>query len=1012
MPRFRKYLITLLIATIGVPGFAQEEYTAPEHGLDVEFGLAYAYKPNIPRGLLEAVSYTQTRFEDLKGPHHSCVGIPEAKGLFGLVEDGKGYFNETLDSVAKYSNQTPFTVVATPLSQAICYVAALDSLARRFGIPGPYTVESLIPVLDRLSEIPHTSLQSDFAANARLYQILWFMEQSVHQQKYGFDDPQINMVKVFGKTNLNVLSAPLVRIYPNGIYSGNGQNYMPTGLKSPDYGPAIWDPAPSCNYSSRGVPVSAVTIHTIQGSYAGAISWSKNCSSNVSYHYVIRSSDGQITQMVRETDKAWHVGSENPYTIGYEHEGYVSNPAWYTNAMYNASAALTRDVCNSGYGISPLRTYYGPSSSGTNVLGACTRIKGHQHYPNQTHTDPGQYWDWEKYYKLINNAPTINTITANSGTFYDSGGSTGNYSDDERDLTLIQPPNASSVTISFSQFDLETNWDYMFIYDGATTAAPLIGKYTGLNNPGTITASSGSVLIEFRSDCATTNPGWACNWNASFGGVPGVDSIAPVSLISGISGWETSDFNVQFNDSDNVGGSGIDKQFYQVIYFNGTEWRANHRYGFFSDNFDSIIHPDWTIATGTWAINNKYLEQSNQALGNTNIYASVNQDSSANFLYHWACKIDGSGNNKRGGFHFMCDSAHKTNRGNSYFFWLREDDNKLQIYEVVNDVFTLVTDDPFNVVQGQWYDVKVTYCKTTGKIAVYVDNVLASTWTDATPLQNGNAVSFRSGNSIFTVNNLKIYHDRTTAVTIRVDSSIAGEVRFQNPNPTTPACRVKTIVTDSAGNISNIAFQDVNIDWTPPAIVDSVRDGLGTDEDTVTTWPYITGNWSLSNDSNSAIARYWYAIGSTAGDSDLVSWTDNWFKLNALDSVFQTASGTFYISVRAENGAGLLSPLKASDGQIIYFKSTVGIDNGETWKARIGPNPCKNDFRLRVDGTNTCFWLLTAGDGKIVGSNTAKPVNASGSIDTRIDVTNLAAGAYFLTVGTSRGSQTIQLIKQ
>ena len=63
--------------------------------------------------------------------------------------------------------------------------------------------------------------------------------------------------------------------------------------------------------------------------------------------------------MVLEQDKAWHVGSENPYTIGYEHEGYVTQPQWYTEAMYIASADLSRDIVNPGYGIPAVRTYYG-----------------------------------------------------------------------------------------------------------------------------------------------------------------------------------------------------------------------------------------------------------------------------------------------------------------------------------------------------------------------------------------------------------------------------------------------------------------------------------------------------------------------------------------------------------------------------------------------------------------------------------------------------------------------------
>ena len=152
--------------------------------------------------------------------------------------------------------------------------------------------------------------------------------------------------------------------------------------------------------------------------------------------------------MVDEADKAWHVGSENPYTIGYEHEGYITDPSWYTQAMYEASADLSRDIVLSGYGIPALRTYYGPASTGTNVIGGCTKIKGHQHYPNQTHTDPGINWDWEKYYRLINNNPTVTTLTSTSGAFYDTGGNSANYSDDERQLWLFQPNNATSVTLN------------------------------------------------------------------------------------------------------------------------------------------------------------------------------------------------------------------------------------------------------------------------------------------------------------------------------------------------------------------------------------------------------------------------------------------------------------------------------------------------------------------------------------------------------------------------------------
>ncbi len=80
-------------------------------------------------------------------------------------------------------------------------------------------------------------------------------------------------------------------------------------------------------------------------SEAGAISWFQNRQSQVSAHYVIRSSDGQITQMVEENDTAWHGRNWNGRSIGIEHEGWVDQPRWFTDAMYRSSAALTREIC-------------------------------------------------------------------------------------------------------------------------------------------------------------------------------------------------------------------------------------------------------------------------------------------------------------------------------------------------------------------------------------------------------------------------------------------------------------------------------------------------------------------------------------------------------------------------------------------------------------------------------------------------------------------------------------------
>ncbi|MEV4534182.1 N-acetylmuramoyl-L-alanine amidase [Asanoa sp. NPDC049518] len=163
------------------------------------------------------------------------------------------------------------------------------------------------------------------------------------------------------------------------------------GVLSTDYGPAVWAPANAGNYtvSSRegGYPIDYVVIHVTQGSYAGSIAWFQNPASNVSAHYTFRSSDGAVTQSVREKDIGYHAGNwdYNTRSIGIEHEGFVDNPAWFTDAMYRASASLTRNL-TAKYGIPRDRAH----------------IIAHREVPGATHTDPGPHWNWTYYMQLVN----------------------------------------------------------------------------------------------------------------------------------------------------------------------------------------------------------------------------------------------------------------------------------------------------------------------------------------------------------------------------------------------------------------------------------------------------------------------------------------------------------------------------------------------------------------------------------------------------------------------------------
>lgn len=81
------------------------------------------------------------------------------------------------------------------------------------------------------------------------------------------------------------------------------------------------------NFTSGGLKeVRGIVIHSMDGFHKGTISWFRNPQSGASAHYLI-SKEGEIRQMVREQDMAWHAGR---YDEGKAPSFLLPNPNWYT----------------------------------------------------------------------------------------------------------------------------------------------------------------------------------------------------------------------------------------------------------------------------------------------------------------------------------------------------------------------------------------------------------------------------------------------------------------------------------------------------------------------------------------------------------------------------------------------------------------------------------------------------------------------------------------------------------
>ncbi len=163
------------------------------------------------------------------------------------------------------------------------------------------------------------------------------------------------------------------------------------------YEGATWYPASPENFQEANRDVGDITnvvIHTTQGGFNGTVSWFQDPAAQVSAHYLVRSEDGFVAQMVSEKNIAWHDKCFNAKTVGIEHEGFIADPElWYTEPMYAESAKLTAYLADK-YGLA--------KAMGT--------IVGHDTAPDcSTHTDPGAGWDWDHYLELVQTggAPTF-----------------------------------------------------------------------------------------------------------------------------------------------------------------------------------------------------------------------------------------------------------------------------------------------------------------------------------------------------------------------------------------------------------------------------------------------------------------------------------------------------------------------------------------------------------------------------------------------------------------------------
>lgn len=407
--RTRKLLVLL---ALGILMHQVVRAQQPILGLEAYFEEAYWRYPNIPHGLLEATAYSASRLTNMQPALHdadNCTGMPLRYGLFALIENGKGYFKNTLKTVCSNSGITPEQYKNDVRLQVLSVAKFLSREASMKQLDVRISAEGFAVILEELAEMPGDSTGiNKYALALFKYDIYDQLQKGINTPSLKRAPVKVQLEQIFPAPLLQKLQSPAVELDVVKdsmlIFATNKSAIATTNEQTAaDYPSAIYAMANTNNFQSgrNGTKVTHVTIHTAQGSYAGTISWFNNPAAQMSAHYIIRASDGQITQMVRESDMALHVQSANAYAIGIEHEGYLEyGNKWYTDKMYKASAALVRNIC-ARHAIDATTCYQGLATTNSNAQSGALHIKGHQHYSGNAQTDPGKYWNWPRYAELI-----------------------------------------------------------------------------------------------------------------------------------------------------------------------------------------------------------------------------------------------------------------------------------------------------------------------------------------------------------------------------------------------------------------------------------------------------------------------------------------------------------------------------------------------------------------------------------------------------------------------------------
>lgn len=341
----------------------------PPSPFDAAFEAAGA-EFGVPAPLLEAIGWVETRWHMVEGSEEH-EGMPAAYGIMALR-------GERLERGARLAGVSVEAARREPAANIRAAAALLAAEAAELGLDRS-RLDAWEGAVARFSGIGLPAGRASYVHDG-VYAVL----------REGTGRPRRDL-------------APSAAVVVRSNTAACPEPITPTLPAAPDYPTAFWRASPNYNArpaDSTGV-VHMIIVHTCEGSYAGCWSWLTNSVSQVSAHYVVDEDGGEISQLVAEPSRAWHIGAmydcalnhghdcglngvqSNHVTIGIEHAGYASQPS-FPASQTDASARLACDITRDR-GIPRDRQH----------------IVAHGQLQPYNRTDPGPNWPWTEYVALV-----------------------------------------------------------------------------------------------------------------------------------------------------------------------------------------------------------------------------------------------------------------------------------------------------------------------------------------------------------------------------------------------------------------------------------------------------------------------------------------------------------------------------------------------------------------------------------------------------------------------------------